>query len=73
MQYIGLLIILGFFFSTAYAFIKDIKFGNHILDSDKSDEVKKKKTAFIRGVAGIIIETLILLYFGILLIYYAFH
>lgn len=73
MQYIGLLIILGFFFSTAYAFIKDIKFGKHILDSDKSDEVQKKKTAFIRGVVDIIIETLILLYFGMLLIYYAFH
>lgn len=73
MQYIGVIIILGFFVLTACAFIKDIRYGMQIADTDSLDEVAKKKTAFKRGVAGIIIETIILLYFGVLLIYYAFH
>jgi hypothetical protein len=73
MQYIGVIIILGFFVLTACAFIKDIKYGMQSADTDNPDEIIKKKTAFKIGVAGLIIETLILLYFCILLIYYAFH
>lgn len=73
MQYIGVIIIIGFFALTACAFVKDIRYGIQVSDTDNPDEVIKKKIAFRRGVAGIIIETIILLYFGILLIYYAFH
>ena len=73
MQYIGVIIILGFFVLTACVFIKDIKYGMQSADTDNPDEIIKKKTAFKRGVAGLIIETLILLYFCTLLIYYAFH
>lgn len=73
MQYIGVIIILGFFVLTTCAFIKDISYGKKVVDTDNPNEVVKKKTAFKRGVVGIIIETMILLYFGILLIYYAFQ
>lgn len=73
MQYIGLLIVFGFFVITACTFIKDIRYGMKVANTDNPDEVLKKKTAFRKGVIGIIIETLILLYFGILLIYYGFH
>ena len=73
MQYIGLIIILGFFVQTSFAFIKDLKDGRQNPDSDNSDEVKKKRKVFIRGLVGLIIEVVILLYFVILLIYYGFH
>lgn len=73
MKYLGLLILLGFFILNAVVFIRDIKFGKGVQDSDSCDEDDKRKASLRRGIIGIVIEIIILLYFGILLIYYALH
>jgi len=73
MKYIGLLIILIFFVSTLIAFIKDVKYGRQKSDSIDNDELDKRKKYFVRGIVGIIIESILLCYFGVLLIYFDYH
>ena len=73
MKYFGLLVLLLFFIQAAVAFIRDIKFGKDVQDSDSCDGNEKRKASLRRGIIGIVIEIIILLYFGILSIYYALH
>lgn len=73
MKYIGLLILLVFIIQVTVAFIKDITYGTRVKDSENPEEIEKKKVALKRGICGIVIESIILLYFGILLLYFSFH
>ena len=73
MKYIGLLIIVLFFVSLLFSFIRDILIGIGKIFDEKYDSIDKKRNALIRGVIGIVIEILLIIYFSVLLIYYAFH
>ena len=72
MKYVGLLILLTLFIQSTVASIKDIKFGKQVSESDKPEEIEKKKAALKRGIVGIILETLALLWIGIMLLYFSF-
>lgn len=72
MKYVGLLILLSFFIQSTVASIKDIKFGKQVSESDKPEKIEKKKAALKRGIVGIILETLALLWIGIMLLYFSF-
>ncbi len=73
MEYFGLLVLLFIFIQAVLASIKDIKFGKQKSNSDKPDEIEKKKLSLKRGIVFIILEVVVLLYFGILLIYFSLN
>ena len=73
MKYFGLFIIFMFFVVGGIAFLLDIQIGiGHRIDA-RYDTKEKCKKALIRGVIGMCIEFLLIIYFAVLIIYYALH
>lgn len=73
MKYLGLFIILFFFVFMGIEFIKEINVGRQKLYSECEENKQNGKKIFIRGIIGLSIEIIIILYFLILLLYYGFH
>lgn len=73
MKYLGLFIILSFFVFMGIEFIKEINTGRQNLYSEYKENKQNGKKTLIRGIIGLSIEIIIILYFLVLLLYYSLH